>query len=130
MRCPQCKTENRDENPQCYHCGSDLTLLRSVVIKARHLFNAALEHTERGRNVEAIANLKSAIELDASFVNAWVVLGTIYAKENQPQEAETAWKRALACDSRFEKAHEYLLKLREISQTSPPPSKSRKRRSA
>jgi len=115
MICPFCKTENRDERASCYNCNADLTALRSVVLRSRHLYNDALEHTERGRNEEAISQLRTAVELDASFVNAWVVMGTIYAKMNRFEDAKTAWRKALALDSRFEKCHDYLAKVEQVS---------------
>ncbi|MBI1784957.1 tetratricopeptide repeat protein [Candidatus Sumerlaeota bacterium] len=119
MFCPYCKTENRDEWPSCYHCNADLTLLRSVVVKSRQHFNAALEHTERGRNKEAIAQLKTALELDSTFVGAWVVLGTIYAKEERFAEAEAAWRKALALNPQYEKCANYLMQARRISEELP-----------
>lgn len=111
MQCPFCQTENRDDRASCYHCTGDLVALRAVVNKAKNLHNEALEHAERGRAEAAIAALKTAIELDASFAAAWVVLGTIFAREGRVDEARQAWEKALAIDPRMEKAHQYLEKL-------------------
>ena len=57
MRCPFCKTENRDDLETCYSCEKDLSMLRLIVQKARAHFNRALEFAERDRNEEAIAEL-------------------------------------------------------------------------
>ena len=80
MKCPQCKAENREDRAACYHCEQDLTMLRTVVSRIRSHFNTALEHAERDRADEAIAELNHALELDSTFVDAWVVLGTLYAR--------------------------------------------------
>lgn len=114
MLCPQCKTDNRPDRGECYNCGQDLGTLRRVVGRARNLYNSALEHAERDRAADAIADLKNALELDSSFIDAWVVLGTVYARQEQYGEAEQAWHRALALDGRLEKAHGYLLKTKGI----------------
>lgn len=114
MQCPFCQTENRDDRASCYHCTGDLVPLRALVNKAKNLYNEALEHAERGRSEAAISNLRTAIELDASFANAWVVLGTIFARERRVEEARAAWEKALAIDPRMEKAHQYLEKLERV----------------
>lgn len=114
MICPFCKTENRDERATCYHCEADLKMLRSVVNASRHHYNKALEHAGRGRNKEAITELHTALGLDASFVNGWVVLGTLHAKEERFDEAEKAWERALKLDDRYKKAHDYIAKIERL----------------
>lgn len=119
MRCPQCNTENRDERGECYHCGQDLSMLRLVLNRARNHYNAALEHAERDRNDEAISELKHAVELDSTFINAWVVLGTVYAKREMFAEARDAWQKALALDPRLEKAHTYLQKAETVASSIP-----------
>jgi hypothetical protein len=119
MRCPQCNSENRDERAECYHCQQDLSMLRLVLNRAKNHYNNALEHADRDRNDEAIAELKHAVELDCTFTNAWVVLGTIYAKKEMFTEAKEAWRRALALDPRLEKAHNYLAKAESVSVSIP-----------
>jgi tetratricopeptide (TPR) repeat protein len=111
MRCPFCRTENRDDRDTCYSCEKDLSTLRVVVNKAKSHFNLGLEYAERGRNEEAIAELHHALDLDASHINSHVVLGTLYAKMGELAKAEEHWKQALALDPRLEKAHLYLEKI-------------------
>ena len=111
MRCPFCRTENRDERDICYNCEKDLSMLRLIVNKAKAHFNTALEYAERDRNEEAIAELHNALDLDHSHVNSHVVLGTLYAKLGQMDKAKACWLEALTIDPRFEKAHQYLGKL-------------------
>lgn len=108
MICPYCETENRDERDRCYHCEKDLSMLRLIVNKAKHHYNLALEHAERGRNKEAIVELQNALDLDSRHVNAHVVLGTIYAREENFDKAEEHWQKALQLNPAMEKAHSYL----------------------
>lgn len=110
MLCPFCKTENRDERETCYYCNKDLSMLRLIVNKSKHHYNLALEHAERGRYPEAIVELKNAIDLNSSYVNAYVVLGTIYAKMEEYDNAIEQWNKALNLDNKFLKVHEYLEK--------------------
>jgi tetratricopeptide (TPR) repeat protein len=110
MQCPYCQTENRDDREACYHCGKDVSMLRLIVNKAKHHYNQALEHAERGRNDEAITELKNALDLDSSMVAAYVVLGTLYAQKEQFAEARQAWEQALKLNHHFDKAHDYLNK--------------------
>ncbi len=110
MLCPYCQTENRDDRETCYHCSRDVSMLRLIVNRAKHHYNQALEHAERGRVDEAITDLNNALEVDSSIINAYVVLGTLYTRKEMFKEAREAWQQALAADHRFQKAHEYLLK--------------------
>lgn len=74
MICPFCNTENRDDQDVCYHCNKDLSMLRLIINKAKHHYNLALEHAERGRYYEAITELNNSIELDSknvSLCGAW-----------------------------------------------------------
>lgn len=125
MRCPFCRTENRDDRDTCYSCEKDLATLRAVVNKAKSHFNLGLEYAERGRNEEAIAELHHALDLDASHINSHVVLGTLYAKMGDQPKAEEYWKRALALDPRLEKAHLYLEKLQTAQRELPIISRQR-----
>jgi tetratricopeptide (TPR) repeat protein len=115
MICPNCKTENRNDRPECYHCGQDLMALQLMLNKARDHYNHALEHAEREREDEAIAELKHALGIDASFVEAWVVLGTIHSRNERMEEAREAFRKALSLDPRFERAHEYLQKTERVA---------------
>lgn len=119
MICPQCQTPNRDDRSECYHCGQELATLRMIVNRARNHYNEALEHAERGRDEEAIRELKHALELDGSFVEAWLVLGTLYARAERLDEAKQAWETAMGQDPRFERGHQYLLKAQRIEPSLP-----------
>jgi tetratricopeptide (TPR) repeat protein len=119
MKCPFCNTENRDDRDFCYHCNKDLSMLRLIINKAKHHYNLALEHAERGRYYEAITELQNALDLDRSHKNAHIVLGTIYARQNKFDKAIEQWNRALALDSGLLKAHEYILKAQKVGEALP-----------
>ena len=119
MLCPFCQTENRDDQELCYHCNKDLTMLRLIVNKAKHHYNQGLEYAERGRTDEAIQELTNALELDSSLVNGYVVLGTLYAKREEFEEARKYWNQALALDHRYQKVHDYLGKAEGIESIFP-----------
>jgi hypothetical protein len=57
--------------------------------------------------------------LDASLVDARVVLGTLFAKQENFEEARQCWAEALAVDHRFEKAHDYLAKAQVLENVLP-----------
>ncbi len=113
--CPHCRTANRLDVATCVHCSRDLSMLRVIANKARHHFNLALEHAERGRWEVAVTELHNCLELDGSNVGAMVVLGTCLAKMERFDEARQAWTRALEVDPRFAKAHDYLGKVEHVA---------------
>ncbi len=119
MQCPYCQTENREDRERCYYCDHDLSMLRLIVNKARHHYNVALEHAERGRFDEAIDELHNALDLDSSFVPAHVVLGTLYAKKGDFERAKQAWETALSLQPELNKAHRYLNRLGQVEQSLP-----------
>jgi lipopolysaccharide biosynthesis regulator YciM len=123
MQCPYCHTENREDRERCYACDKDISMLRLLVNKARHHYNDALEHAERGRTIEAIDELRNALDLDRRFTNAHVVLGTLYAKNGEYQQARECWSNALKISPEMEKAHSYLQRVQAV-ETSLPALKS------
>jgi len=119
MKCPYCSTENREDRETCYHCGKDISMLRLIVNKARHHYNVALEHAERQRYEEALAELDHSLDLDSSFVPAYVVRGTVYAKMGKFEEARRCWEEALSLDPHILKAHQYIGKSKLAEQAAP-----------
>ncbi len=119
MQCPHCQTENREDRETCYACGKDISTLRLVVNKARQHYNDALEHAERNRTEEAIEELKRALDLDASLVNAYVVLGTLYAQQGKFLDARDCWNRALAINPEMARAHDYLERVESVQAALP-----------
>lgn len=119
MLCPYCQTDNREDRETCYTCGKDISTIRLVVNKARQHYNDALEHAERGRTSEAIEELKNAIDLDWSLVNAHVVMGTLYARTGEFARAREAWKNALALQPELERAHDYLERVDSVEAALP-----------
>ena len=114
MKCPMCSTVNRDDRTQCYHCNADLTLLRTVMLRAREFYNKGLEHAERGRVDEAIIELKVAISLYHDFPQAHNVLGTLYAKLNKFDLANQHWNTTLSLEPTNKRASDYLVKSNKI----------------
>jgi tetratricopeptide (TPR) repeat protein len=110
VKCPICNSVNRIEQNQCYHCNADLTLLRSVILRAKEHFNRGLEHAERGRLDEAIIELKVATSLYHDFPEAYNVLGTLYAKQEDYDSAIEQWQTSLDLDPVRKKAADYLIK--------------------
>ena len=119
MQCPYCQTENREDREICYACDRDLSMLRLIVNKARHHYNQALEHAERGRVQEAIDELHNATDLDRRFVSALVVLGTLLARQGKFDEARETWEKALAIQPELDKAHRYLDKVESVRAVTP-----------
>lgn len=94
-------------------------MLRLVTNKARHHYNVALEHAERGRITEAIDELHNALDLDRRFTNAHVVLGTLYAKRGEFDRARESWTEALALQPELAKAHQYLQRVEKVEKSLP-----------
>jgi len=119
MQCPYCQTENREDRERCYACDKDISMLRLLVNKARHHYNDALEHAERGRPTEAIDELRNAIDLDRRFAAAHVVLGTLYAKQDEYDKARASWDNARALQPELAKAHSYLQRVQAVENSLP-----------
>lgn len=119
MICPYCHTQNRDDQDNCYHCNRDLSMLRLIVNKAKHHYNIALEHAERGRYAEAIIELQNTLELDRHNINAHVVLGTVYARLGQIDKAKKQWAEALELEPMLTKAHDYILRSETLTRSLP-----------
>lgn len=108
MRCPHCKTENRDDRATCYHCGKDLAMLRLLINRAKSHFNTAVEHAGEGHLLEALGELDTALELNSALAEAHVLRGTILARLNRAAEAEDAWRAALQLNPQSLRAHRNL----------------------
>lgn len=119
MRCPYCQTENRDDREKCYHCEKDVSMLRVIVNKARHHYNVALEHAERGRIHEAVNEMRNCIDLDHQFAPAHVVLGTLYAKRGEFDKARECWNTALALNPDMAKSRDYLQRAEQVQAALP-----------
>jgi tetratricopeptide (TPR) repeat protein len=119
MKCPFCGTDNREDRDTCYYCGKDISMLRLLVNKSRHHFNNGLEHAERGRFKDAAAELVNALDLDSGFTQARVVLGTIYAKMEEMEQARETWRGAICRDRHLERAFEYLENVDQVIEQKP-----------
>lgn len=119
MRCPHCKTINRDDRANCYHCGKDLVILRLIINKAKQHYNDAVEKAGENHLYEALGDLNAALELDSSLVDAQVLRGTILARLERFEEARESWEQAIAIDPRIARAHEYVSQVEDVRRTIP-----------
>ncbi|HPL74048.1 MAG TPA: tetratricopeptide repeat protein [Candidatus Sumerlaeota bacterium] len=119
MICPYCQTVNRDDREVCYQCNKDLSMLRLITNKAKHHYNLAIEHAERNRLYEALAEIQNSLDLDKNNVNARVLMGTIYAKQKKMDEAIEQWEIAMSIDPAVAKAYGYIPKARKMKEAIP-----------
>lgn len=119
MQCPHCKTENRDDRAECYHCGRDLTLLRLMMNRAKAHFNTAVDHVKEDNYYEALGELNAALELNSRMAEGHLLRGSILARLERSEEAREALERALELEPNAKRAHRYLLQLDDIKQSAP-----------
>lgn len=81
---------------------SDTLLLGSSRARQRvsELLSRAAVYEDRGQWAEAIASLREAVKLDPTCVNAFVQLGALLLKADDPQRAVEAYELALKLDAR------------------------------
>ncbi len=94
-------------------------MLRLIVNRAKNHYNKALEHAERGRTNEAVAELNSALQLDDSLIEAHLLLGTLYARLEQPEEARKQWLLVLEHRAEGKRAFQYISELGELKRSLP-----------
>jgi Tfp pilus assembly protein PilF len=69
------------------------------------LANTYLKHHQLE---EALAHYDAALQLDASYVSAWVNKGICLARKGRPEAARQAWETALRLDPDQLQAKAYL----------------------
>jgi outer membrane protein OmpA-like peptidoglycan-associated protein/tetratricopeptide (TPR) repeat protein len=69
--------------------------------KAVTLFNNALAKTEEGQSNQAIPLLKEAIDKDARYLDAWLLLAAVYSDNQEYDNCIGAYEKAFAIDSVF-----------------------------
>lgn len=94
-------------------------MLRLIVNRARQHYNEAADHLERGRLVEALAELQNALELDAKFEEARILRGAIFLRLERPEDARREWNKALEANPQSARAHRYLNDLAPVSRVLP-----------
>lgn len=94
-------------------------MLRLIINKARHHYNLAIEHAERNRYYQAISELQNSLDLDKSNINAHVLLGTIYAKQNKFDLAIQEWEAALSINPNLYKAYQYIERAEKVKSALP-----------
>lgn len=119
MRCPHCRTINRDDRANCYHCGKDLVILRLIINKAKQHYNDAVEKVAEDQLYEALGDLNAALELDSALLEGHVLRGTILARLERFDEARESWERAIALDPRVAQAHSNVARVDDVRGTLP-----------
>jgi tetratricopeptide (TPR) repeat protein len=68
---------------------------------ARKAYEKGLEAERKGKLADARSYFEKAVEIYPRHANAWFQLGTVLQKQNQKDEARTAYTQATTADSRF-----------------------------
>jgi Flp pilus assembly protein TadD len=63
--------------------------------RAHYFSNIGVDHMLSGDSALAYANFRQALVEDITFSPAWINMGVLHRKENQPDYAEAAYKQAL-----------------------------------
>jgi tetratricopeptide (TPR) repeat protein len=77
-------------------------------VRARSLFNQAIESQQTGQQAHALTLLQEAIELDPELKEAYNSLGNLYYQQQRYHQAITMYQKALAIDPDYAKAHNNL----------------------
>jgi tetratricopeptide (TPR) repeat protein len=84
--CPSCGRELTG-NSVC-RCGTDLTLLKAIIVRADHLFNRALTAYRAGQVARALEYLEANAVLAPFDVEARIVQAKLLAQSGRWDEAE------------------------------------------
>jgi osmotically-inducible protein OsmY len=115
LQCPVCKTKTRART--CPSCREDLSLLHECQISAVASYNLGLQLSKKrwGRMLEeAKSCLHLAVALNSNFVEAYVVLGKLYAQQKHYSKAIACWSKALSIDPKSKETHDCLNSLRAL----------------
>ena len=96
------------------------------VVRMREVISAIFkiqELTFQKRTVDALALIKDLERKEPGLAEVFVLKGSIYASINDPEQARTAWKQALALDSSLDRLKVEIQKLdASIAASGPNPS--------
>jgi len=90
--------------------GDALTTLNKILIRdpqnAEAFFMSGRVALDKGDTLNAIGALRKSVQIDAQNVEAWMFLGKIFSRRNNPQAIQY-FDNALRIDSNFLEAREY-----------------------
>jgi len=97
MRCPSCLTENPDSATVCQACGAalDSTTAASAPERSRQWIEEAFRLSDEGRLADAISAAKRAIAADPNATSAYSLLGILYERAGQREQAIDAYESVL-----------------------------------
>ena len=97
MRCPNCQTENPDRSLTCKACGVRLEPITPPTDeeRSRQLVEEAFRLSDEGRLAHAIAACKKAISANPNSTSAYSLLGILFERAGQREQAIQAYEAAL-----------------------------------
>ena len=98
-------SEEPEEDPRFVRKVSDLTAI------AMFHSNRGAEALQLGRPDEGMKWLRTAVAVDPNLASAWVNFGVALRRNDQPADAELAYKRALERDPALDSAYQNLASL-------------------
>lgn len=112
IRCPLCRLAP-DAAGTCPDCGQDLAPLTYLAVAPALAYNTALAQADAGDDDGAVRSLQQAVAQDEGFLDAWMVLGKLHARNGRADEARRAWGAVLAVDPAHQGATEASARLDE-----------------
>jgi tetratricopeptide (TPR) repeat protein len=97
MRCPNCQTENPERSLTCKACGVSLQSLTPPTDeeRSRQLVEDAFRLSDEGKLAQAIVACRKAISANPNSTSAYSLLGILYERAGQREQAIQAYEAAL-----------------------------------
>ena len=93
--CPHCKTNVQDFEMACPHCKGDLKIMALLNQLPDVQFNRALSAARSGDWHTASAQLGAVLSVRMTDIDAWLLLGTVYARCGILALAGQCWQMVL-----------------------------------
>ena len=84
-----------DFNMADFRINYERRLVSDTRARAHYHSNVGAERLEAGEVLPAFRNFRKALDLDPTFVPAWINLGALYERAGHPAYAEAAWREAV-----------------------------------
>ena len=100
-QCPECEYRNPDSNKFCSHCGAPLEPQQPAPLgvdpeKSARLLDLAFQLSDEGRLSDAIQVCQQAVAANPASTSAHSLLGILYERAGQREQAILEYERALA----------------------------------